>query len=259
MSGPATVDLEVVFEAPLARIRIHRPERRNAMSRAMWLALADAAHAIAARADIRVALVQGSGGHFCAGADISEFDAVYRDAAATRDYLAAIEAGLTALARLDRPTIALFEGSSIGGGLAIGLACDLRFAAEDAHIAAPPAKLGLLYGPVETRRLVELVGPSRAKDLLFSGRRVPTEEALAIGLVDRRVPAVSLHAEAEAYARDLAGLSQASIRGAKAMVEATLSDEPPEALRGLVEAAANGEDFREGRRAFGEKRRPRFG
>jgi enoyl-CoA hydratase/carnithine racemase len=259
MNGSVPADLDVVFEAPLARIRIHRPERRNAMSRAMWLALADAAWAIEARADIRVALVQGSGGHFCAGADISEFDEVYRDPEATRDYLAAIESGLAALAGLARPTIALLEGSSIGGGLAIGLACDLRFAAEDAHIAAPPAKLGLLYGPVETRRLVELVGPSRAKDLLFSGRRVQTDEALAIGLVDRRVPAVSLHTEAEAYARDLAGLSRASIRGAKAMVEATLAGEPADGLRALVEAAANGEDFREGRAAFGEKRRPRFG
>lgn len=259
MTGQTPADLDVIFEPPLARIRIHRPDRRNAMSRAMWLALADAVQAIEARADIRVALVQGSGGHFCAGADISEFDEVFGSAAATRDYLAAIEKGLTALARLDRPTIALFQGSSIGGGLAIGLACDLRFSADDAHIAAPPAKLGLLYGPVETRRLVELVGPSRAKDILFSARRLPTEEALAIGLIDRRLPAASVHAEAEAYARDLAVLSQTSIRGAKAMIEGALAGEPDAGTRALVEGAAEGADFREGRTAFAEKRRPKFG
>jgi enoyl-CoA hydratase/carnithine racemase len=252
-------ELDVIFEPPLARIRIHAPERRNAMSRAMWLALADAAHRIAARADIKVALVQGSGGHFCAGADISEFDVVFGSAEATRDYLAAIENGLTALARLNCPTIALLEGSSIGGGLAVGLACDLRFAAEDAHIAAPPARLGLLYGPIETRRLVELVGPSRAKDLLFSGRRVMTDEALTIGLIDRRLPAAEFRVAAETYANELAALSETSIRGAKAMVEAALADEPAEALRGLVETAALGDDFREGRRAFAEKRRPKFG
>ncbi len=204
-------------------------------------------------------LVQGSGGHFCAGADISEFEHVYATQEATRDYLAAIENGLTALARLDRPTLALFEGSSIGGGLAIGLACDLRFATEDAHIAAPPAKLGLLYGPAETRRLADLVGPSRAKDLLFSGRRVPTEEALAIGLIDRRLPAERLHAEAEAYARELAALSQTSIRGAKAMIDALGGDGPEVGLRALVEAAAQGEDFQEGRAAYAERRRPKFG
>src|SRR6202034_3530028 len=109
-----------------------------------------------------------------------------RDAAAAREYLGAIEVGLEALIALDRPTIAALEGSSIGGGLALALCCDLRFCAENAHLGIPPAKLGLLYGPVETRRLVELVGPSRAKDLLFSCRRGETAEALAIGLIDRR-------------------------------------------------------------------------
>jgi enoyl-CoA hydratase/carnithine racemase len=251
-------DVNVEFEPPLARIRIHSPDRRNAMSRAMWLTLADAVYAIEARPDVLVVLVQGSSGHFCAGADMSEFAIVFETPETTRDYLAAIEKGLTALARLERPTIALFEGSSIGGGLAIGLACDLRFAAEDAHIAAPPAKLGLLYGPVETRRLAELVGPSRAKDLLFSGRRALTEEALAIGLIDRRLPAANLAAEAQTYALELAKLSQTSIRGAKATAEAALAGDSPDTLRAHVEAAALGADFREGKLAFAEKRRPKF-
>ena len=92
-------DLDVVFEPPLARVRINSPERRNAMSRAMWLALADAVYAIEARPDALAVLVQGSGGHFCAGADISEFDTVFGTPDSTRDYLAAIEKGLTALAR----------------------------------------------------------------------------------------------------------------------------------------------------------------
>ena len=252
-------EIELAFDAPLARIKLNRPERRNAMSRAMWLGLADAASEIYTRNDVKIVLVEGVGGNFCSGADISEFDSVFADADSARDYLAAIEKGLTALARLDRPTIALFEGASIGGGLAVGLSCDLRFAAEYAHIAVPPAKLGLLYGPLETRRLVELVGPSRAKDLLFSGRRVETAEALAIGLIDRRVPAATLRAEAEAYAHALAKLSQTSIRGAKAMVSAISGGEASEFLRTRVEQAAMGADFREGRTAFAEKRRPRFG
>jgi len=252
-------DIEISFEPPLARVKLNRPERRNAMTRAMWLGLADAAFAIEARPDARVVIVEGEGGDFCSGADIAEFDTVFAGAESARDYLAAIESGLTALARLDRPTIALFEGASIGGGLAVGLSCDLRFCADDAHIAVPPAKLGLLYGPVETRRLVELIGPARAKDLLFSGRRVETAEALALGLIDRRVALNELRAGAEAYARGLAGLSQTSIRGAKAMVAAIQAGEDADALRDRVMAAALGEDFREGRRAFAEKRRPRFG
>jgi enoyl-CoA hydratase/carnithine racemase len=252
-------EIEIAFEPPLARVKLNRPDRRNAMSRAMWLGLADAAFEINARSDARVVLIEGAGGNFCSGADISEFDTAFATPEAARDYLAAIEKGLTALARLDRPTIALLEGASIGGGLAVGLSCDLRFCAEDAHIAVPPAKLGLLYGPVETRRLVELIGPSRAKDLLFSGRRVSSEEALAIGLIDRRVAATDLRAQAEAYAGELSGLSQTSIRGAKAMVADILAGEDANIPRGRVETAALGADFREGRAAFAERRRPRFG
>ncbi len=251
-------ELSLLFEAPLARLRLSRPERRNAISLAMWRALPGLVAEIEACAAARVVIVEGSGGHFCAGADISEFDAVFGDVATTRDYLDAIEAGLTALGALDRPVIAKLEGAAVGGGLAVALCCDLRFCAEDAHLAIPPAKLGLLYGPVETRRLVELIGPSRAKDLLFSGRRVETSEALAIGLIDRRLPARELGRAVEAYAQDLAGLSRTSIRGAKRAVAMLGSGREAE-LRALVETAALGPDFREGRGAFREKRKPKFG
>lgn len=251
------LELRVEFEPPLARIRLDRPERRNAMSKAMWLELVAARAQIEARDDIRAVIVEGVGGHFCAGADISEFEDVFAGIEATRSYLDAIEAGLTALVELERPTIAILEGNSIGGGLAIGLCCDLRFCADDAHLAIPPAKLGILYGAVETRRLVEAVGPARARDLLFSARRVPTEEALAIGLVDRRVSSGEVRAAAEVYAREIAALSGISIRGAKKAVEAVLARDAA-GLRALVESAATGADFREGRAAFAEKRKPRF-
>src|SRR3984957_17141180 len=178
-------ELSLSFEPPLARLRLARPEPPNAMTLAMWRALPELCAEVGRREDARVVVVEGAGGHFCAGADISEFDAVFRDAAAAREYLGAIEVGLEALMALDFPTIAALEGSSIGGGLALALCCDLRFCAENAHLAIPPAKLGLLYRPGATRRLVELVGPARAKDLLFSGRRVETEGGLALGLIDR--------------------------------------------------------------------------
>ena len=253
-------DLDVEFEPPLAWVRINSPERRNAMSRAMWLALADAVYAIEARPDALAVLVQGSGGHFCAGADISEFPEVYRDAAATHDYVDAIQIGLGALAALDRPTIAALCCVAIGGGLGLALCCDLRFCAEDASLAITPAKLGLLYGHLETRRLVELVGPARAKDLLFSGRRVEPSEALAIGLVDRLAPAGELMGAVHAYAADLARLSQRSIRGAKRAVDAIALGMPREtpAFRRAVEDAALGDDFLKGRTAFAEKRAPTF-
>ena len=252
-------DISLRFEPPFARIVLNRPERRNAITRAMWRALPAIRAAIEAREDMLVALVEGEGAHFSAGADISEFDEVYRDAAATRDYGDAIQDGLKALMDLDRPTVAVIRGVAIGGGLGLALACDLRFCAADAHLAITPAKLGLIYGHAETRRLVELVGPSRAKDLLFTGRRIETEEALAIGLIDRRIE-TALEETALGYARGLADLSQASIRGGKRAVDAIaagMSEETP-GFRALVEAAPRGPDFAEGRAAFAAKRPTKF-
>jgi enoyl-CoA hydratase/carnithine racemase len=250
-------DLRLLLEPPLARIVLDRPERRNAMSEAMWRDLARLSAEIEARAEIKAVIVEGAGGHFCSGADIAEFDEVFAAANSARAYLGAIEHALEALNQLDRPTLARIEGSAVGGGLAIALACDLRFAAEDAHLAVPPAKLGLLYGPVETRLLVETIGPAAAKDLLFSARAVEPQEALRLGLINRSLPAAALAEAAETQARTWSRLSQTSIRGAKKAVRAALAANFDE-LRALVEGAALGKDFREGRAAFKAKRPANF-
>jgi enoyl-CoA hydratase/carnithine racemase len=253
-------EISLRFEPPFARIVLNRPERRNAITRAMWRALPAIRAAIEAREDLLVALVEGEGAHFSAGADIVELGDIYRDAAATRDFGDAMQDGLKALMNLDRPTIAVIRGVAIGAGLGLALACDLRFCADDAHLAITPARLGLIYGHAETRRLVELVGPSRAKDLLFTARRIETDEALAIGLIDRRIEA-ALQETALGYARGMADLSQVSVRGCKRAVDTIAGDmnkETPD-YRALTEAAAFGPDFVEGRNAFAEKRTARFG
>lgn len=243
--------------APDVRPVLDRPKRRNAMSAAMWRDLAQICAQIEARAEVDAVIVEGIGGHFCSGADIAEFDEVFADAISSRAYLGAIERALEALSRLDRPTLARIEGSAIGGGLAVALACDLRFAAEDAYLAVPPAKLGLLYGPVETRLLVETIGAAAAKDLLFSARTVESQEALRLGLINRCLPAAALTEAVETQARVWAKLSQVSIRGAKKAVRAALTANLDD-LRALVEVAAQGDDFREGRAAFKAKRLARF-
>ena len=163
---------ELIIDAPLARIRLNSPARRNAASRAMCGRCGVCAR-IEERSEALVVVVDGAGGHFCSGADISEFPEVYRDAAATREYVDAIQHGLAALAALDRPTIAALSGVAVGGGLAIAICCDLRFCAEDAYLAMTPAKLGLLYGHFETRRLVELVG-SRGQRICCSAAGAST-------------------------------------------------------------------------------------
>jgi enoyl-CoA hydratase/carnithine racemase len=252
-------EIILTFEPPIAHIRLNRPERRNAISSAMWRALPDLCARIAASAAL-VVIVEGAGGHFSAGADISEFADVYRDAAAARATIDAIQHALNTLAALGRPTIAAIGGNCVGGGLALATACDLRFCADDAFLAITPARLGLIYGFAETRRLAQLVGPARAKDLLFSGRAVPPDEALRIGLIDRCIPADQLHGAVMLYAEDLARLSQTSIRGAKiaiAQIAAGLSSESDE-FRQRIEQAPLGEDFIEGRAAFAEKRTARF-
>jgi len=253
-------DISLILEPPLARIRLNRRDKRNAMSRAMWLALPGLCAEIAGNGEALVVILEGSGGHFCAGADIGEFAVVYRDAAATADYVEAIQAGLKALMALERPTIAALRGSAVGGGLALAIACDLRFCAADAVLAITPAKLGLLYGFAETRRLLELIGPARAKDLLFSGRRVECHDAAAMGLVDRICPPEALDRDIYDYAMHLAGLSQHSIRGAKAVIDAIAGGLAAEsaALRARIERAALSADFAEGRAAFLGKRKPHF-
>jgi enoyl-CoA hydratase/carnithine racemase len=252
-------EISLRFEPPFARIILNRPDRRNAITRAMWRALPAIRASIEARDDLLVTLIEGEGAHFSAGADIAELADVYRDAHSARDYGDAAQDGLKALMALDRPTIAVIRGVAVGGGLGLALACDLRFCAADAHLAVTPARLGLVYGHAETRRLIELVGPSRAKDLLFTGRRIETDEALAIGLIDRRVE-TALRETVLGYARGLADLSQLSIRGAKRAVDAIaagMNKETP-TFRALTEAAALGPDFAEGRAAFAEKRTAKF-
>jgi enoyl-CoA hydratase/carnithine racemase len=253
-------DIALTIAPPFARIRLQRPDRRNAMSRAMWGALPDLCARIVAASEALVVILEGAGGHFCAGADLSEFAAVFADAAATHDYNQAIQDCLQALLALDRPTIALVRGNAIGGGLALALCCDLRFCADDAHLAIPPARHGLLYGFLETRRLLQTVGPSRAKDLLFSARRVPGAEALAMGLIDRLVAPADLEAAVTTYAWELTRLSQYSIRGAKRTVDAISGglDAESRAFRALVERATAGADFAEGRSASLAKRPAEF-
>jgi len=250
----------LALESPVARLRLNRPERRNVVTRAMWRALPEFCRRIEASPEVLVVILEGEGDHFSAGADITEFEAAYRDEDTTRAFLQSIQDGLSALLALNRPTLAALRGNSIGGGLALGLCCDMRFCAEDAHIAVTAAKLGLLYGFVETRRLVELVGPARARDILFTGRRLDANEALAIGLVDRTVPTGRLAEAVASYARELAGLSQYSIRGSKLAVDVIargLARESP-AFRAMLVEAARLPDCVEGRNAFAAKRAPRF-
>lgn len=254
--------LRLTIQDGVGRLVLHQPNRRNAISAAMWRALPEAVAAIEADDTVRVAVVSGAGEQaFSAGADISEFEAIYADRASADAYNAAVRRGQAVLRDCRVPVIAAIRGSCMGGGLGLALACDLRFCADDAQFAITPAKLGLAYSFADTRQLVAAVGPARAKDILLSARVLPAPEALRIGLVDRMVAAADLGALVDAYARQVAALSPQSVALSKATINAVADGltQPPPALDAAIANTFASPDFTEGFRAFLDKRPPVFG
>ena len=245
----------------VAAITLNAPARRNAMSRVMWRMLEAACDAIAVDPEVRVVIIRGEGDHFSAGADISEFHEAYADPEAARETNALVRRGQAAVRALPMPVFAEVRGSCVGGGCGLALSCDFRFAAASARFAITPARLGLAYSFDDTKQLVDLVGPSRAKDILFSARSIEAEEARTMGLIDRLVGDAQLAGAVADYAEELCSLSQTSLRVAKATVEEIVRGEEAASagLRSAFEASFSGVDFAEGVRAFTEKRKPDFG
>lgn len=254
-------DIQTEFRPPLAWLTLNRPDKRNAVTAGMWAALPGIARDIAADPSIRVALVRGAGTEaFSAGADIAEMQQNLAHAERMRAMQQAVLEGQLAWARLAIPTVAVVFGACTGGGCGLALACDLRLASEDSFFAIPPARLGLVYALDDTRRLVDLVGPARAKEILFTGRRVPAREALSLGLVNEVVPAADLVARATELAGAMASNAGNSIAAAKRIVNLIMDGtraETPE-TRALFDGAFASAEFIEGARAFLEKRGPRF-
>lgn len=248
-------------DGALARIILNRPEKRNALSLAMWEALPGLVAEADADAGVKFLLVQGAdGGAFAAGADISEFESVFATAEGRDRYSDAVYAAEQSLGNCAKPVIAKIEGDCIGGGVELALACDLRFASTQSRFGITPAKLGVVYSLTSSKRLTELVGPSNAKDLLFTGRLFDAAEALHLGLVDRLCTPDGLEDEVLAYVDQIGALSQYSVRAAKAilrMISDGATDETPESRALRVEGFA-GEDAREGIRAYMEKRKAKF-
>jgi enoyl-CoA hydratase/carnithine racemase len=240
----------------VATITLNRPDKRNALNEAMWLGLAEAVKRADALPEAKIIVIRGAGGHFAAGADISEFETVYASRARGAQYRSAVEAGARAITDAAKPAIAMIEGSCIGGGMAIALACDLRLASATAKCGITPAKLGIVYSFGDTKRLVDAVGPSKAKDILFTGRIMDAAEAHLIGLVDEVHAPDALEKVVAGKCALLARNSQWSIRGAKEMVRLILAG--AKEGRETSDDAPGQADFREGRTAFMEKRTPKF-
>ena len=211
--------IHLATRGAIAQLVLDRPDKRNALSAAMWRAIPELVGAAGADPAVKVLILRGvSAEAFSAGADIAEFDRVHASAATAREYHAVVAAAYEALAGLAKPTIAMVQGACFGGGCALALCCDLRYADPSARFCIPPARLGLTYSLGETKRLVDLVGPSRAKEMLMGARVILAEEALRIGLATRLFPAADLERETLAFAEQLSALSQFTIRAVKQVI-----------------------------------------
>ena len=259
--APLTLPIRLDLAAPLAEIVLNKPERRNALSVDMWAAIPGLVAEANANPEVKVILLHGgAAGAFAAGADISEFETIYATTDAAKASGQHIANALTALETSEKPVIAAIEGACVGGGVSLAMAADLRVAGASAKFGVTPGKLGLVYPAGDTRRLLAAIGPGATKDILFTGRIFAADEAKSIGLIDRVVEAGTALDAARAWAVEISAISQWSVRAIKRMIrglQTGWSDDAEEAEALFLHGFAN-EDFKEGYKAFLEKRPARF-
>jgi enoyl-CoA hydratase/carnithine racemase len=255
---------ELLLDRPadgVVRLTISNPAKRNALDHPILDAIAAALEDIG---DARVVLLTGVDGMFSSGYDIGDIpDDVFAEEA-ERLVAHPFAAALEALEGCEPPTVAALPGHTIGGGLELALACDLRVAADGILLGMPPAKLGLVYSHTGLRRFVQAIGAPRTRELFLTARNIDARTALSWGLVNEVVGAADLDDAALDLAEDIAANAPLSVRGNKRAIRALLAAEgplDPEVERELVElreASFHSDDLREGVRAFGEKRPARW-
>jgi len=246
----------------IATVVFNRPQVRNAFNLAMWSALGPVVDGLARDPDVRAIVFRGAGEEaFASGADISEFRQNRKDRASAEAYNARTAEAYRAMETCPKPTVAMIYGYCMGGAVATALACDLRFSADTGKFGIPAGRLGIIYGLHSVKRLVSLVGPAIAKDILYSARLLDAAEALRVGFVERVVPAAELAAYTYDYLARVVDNAPLTIQGAKTIVEAIVEDggvAREEEIARLQLRAFESEDYKEGTAAFLEKRRPRF-
>ncbi|MGB8744337.1 MAG: enoyl-CoA hydratase-related protein [Xanthobacteraceae bacterium] len=250
-------DIELTQHGASAVVTLNRPSKRNAVTLPMWKDIARLFGELGGDETVRSVVLTGAGGNFSVGADISEFESVRDNIALSAEYEVAVDAATEAIAEVAKPTIAVVDGFCLGGGCHLAMACDFRFAKTGATFGIPAARLSIVYGFRSTRRLLALVGLTQAKRILFLGERFDAVEAVRIGMADGCSDDPT--AIAERMAATLADNAPLSVAGAKFILNGLASaDVDPAAVQAIIDRASASEDYKEGRLAFAEKRRPVF-
>jgi enoyl-CoA hydratase len=243
-------------------ITFNNPEKRNAMSLEMWEGFGSALTELRDDPAVRVVIMVGAGDKaFVSGADISQFEKTRHNAEASEEYSRRSAAQRALLADYPKPTIACIRGFCLGGGMQVAMLADMRIASDNSQFGIPAAKLGIAYGYDGLRNLVSLVGPSWARLIMYTGMRIDSAEALRIGLVDRVIPDAELWDATMEIATTISGNAPLAIQAAKITIAEVLKDpgqRDMDAIKQIGIACMDSEDFREGRRAFMDKRKPKF-
>jgi enoyl-CoA hydratase/carnithine racemase len=249
-------------DGAVASVLFSNPPKMNAMTYDMWRAVPEAFAALDAEPEVRVIVVAGDGEKaFISGADISQFEKLRGTAAAQAEYNAAVEAAYLAPMKCSKPVIARIRGVCIGGGLGFAAACDLRICSDDSVFRMPAARLGLGYGAAGVRRFMNVIGLANTMDIFFSARKFDAQEALRMGFVSQVVPPGRLETVVAGYCEMVAENAPLTVAAAKFAAQQWLKDPADRDLAAaarLVEGCFASEDHKEGRRAFMEKRKPRF-
>lgn len=254
-------DIRVTIDPTgIAEVTLDRAHKRNAMTLAMWQGLAEHVHRLGTDPAVRVIVVAGAGGNFCAGADITEFPTVRNGVEQGRIYEEAVDGAAIALRDCPKPTIAAVEGFGVGGGCGLALACDLRVGDATTRMGIPAGRLGIVYGTVDTSLLLRAVGLANAKMVLYSARFFAGAKAHDMGLIDQMAETRALDG-ARALAAEIAANAPLSVAGSKLILEILAAGRQTEragAIRGVIEGAMASDDYREAARAFIAKTKPVF-
>jgi enoyl-CoA hydratase len=249
-------------EGGVGYVIFNNPERHNAVSLEMWEAASGYLEDFANDKAVRVVVFGGAGGKaFVSGADISKFESERSSKEAIDRYNVAVDKANTAIYEFPKPTIAMIQGYCIGGGVGLALCCDMRICSDNSKFGVPAAKLGLGYGYKGIKKLVDVVGPSFAKEIFYTARQFTAAEAKDMGLVNRVVPAAELETYVKDYAETISGNAPLTVDAVKFIVGQVLTEDSKPDLKKCADLVAQcfaSSDYIEGRTAFMEKRKPQF-